>query len=408
MPFESRMKRIYDALISAHLKSDDEMLFLSGPRQVGKTTVSLNLANEYSNFTYLNWDNEDHKQVILTGPTAIVQVANIDQLSKTKPIIAFDEIHKRPDWKNFLKGFFDTYGHQVHIVVTGSARLDIYKHGGDSLMGRYFSYRMHPLSVAECLRTDLLSNEIANPLELAHDDFDALFKFGGFPKPFIKRDQQFSGRWQKLRKQQLVQEDIRDVNIIHDLNRLQLLMDILKQNASGQVNYTTLAKLIRVSVDTITRWIQVLETFYYCYRLKPWTHNITRSLLKEPKVYLWDWSLVDDLGARAENFIATQLLKATQYWTDRGFGEYDLYYIRTLEKKEIDFVVSKNGKAWFLVEVKLSNNQKISPHLAEFQQQTEAEHAFQVILDLPFVDKNCFDYTTPMIVPAKTFLSQLV
>jgi predicted AAA+ superfamily ATPase len=402
------MKRIYDTLIKAHLDSDEEMLFLSGPRQVGKTTVSINLATQYANFTYLNWDNEDHHKIILSGPSDIAQYAKINHLSDTKPVVAFDEIHKRPDWKNFIKGFFDTYGHQVHIIVTGSARLDVYKHGGDSLMGRYFSYRMHPLSVAECLRTDMSTHEISAPAEISQDDFEALFNFGGFPKPFIKRNPLFSGRWQKLRKQQLIQEDIRDVNVIHDLNRLHLLMDILRQIASKQVNYTTLAKHVRVSVDTITRWIQTLETFYYCYRLKPWSQNIVRSLLKEPKVYLWDWSLIEDLGARAENFIATQLLKAVQYWTDRGFGEYELSYIRTLDKKEIDFVVSKNNKVWFLVEVKLSDNQIISPRLVEFQQQTGAKHAFQVVVNMPYVDKNCFLHTTPMIVPAKTFLSQLI
>lgn len=408
MACESIMKRIYDTLINDHLNSDDEMLFLSGPRQVGKTTVSINLENQYPNFTYLNWDNEDHKKILLSGPSDIADYAKINHLSNKKSVIAFDEIHKRPDWKNFLKGFFDTYGRQVHILVTGSARLDVYKHGGDSLMGRYFSYRMHPLSVAECLRTELSQHEIAKPSEIPNDDFEALFKFGGFPKPFIKRNNLFSGRWQNLRKQQLIQEDIRDVNIIHDLNRLQLLMDILKQNASNQLNYTALAKHIRVSVDTITRWIQILETFYYCYRLKPWSQNVVRSLLKEPKIYLWDWSPIDNPGAHAENFIATQLLKATQYWTDRGLGSYELYYIRTLEKKEIDFVVSKNNKAWFLVEVKVSNNQKISPLLVEFQQQTGADHAFQVVVNMPYVDKDCFQYTTPMIVPAKTFLSQLV
>ena len=161
-------------------------------------------------------------------------------------------------------------------------------------------------------------------------------------------------------------------------------------------------------MDTITRWIDVLETFYYCYRIKPWSKNIVRSLIKEPKLFLWDWSLVKDPGAKAENFIGSQLLKAVHNWTDRGFGEYDLYYIRTLEKKEVDFVVTKNGEAWFLVEVKLSDARHLSPHLGEFQKQTGATHAFQVIIDMPFVNQDCFAYKNPIIVPAKTLLSQLV
>lgn len=402
------MQRIYDKIIQAHLAANEEMLFLSGPRQVGKTTVSQNAENFCDNFTYLNWDDEDHRHTILAGPAAIMKQAHLNVLSKVKPIIAFDEIHKRPEWKNFLKGFFDSYGKDIRILVTGSARLDIYKHAGDSLMGRYFPYRMHPLSVAECLRTDMLKSEIAEPSKIADADFNALLEFGGFPKPFLKRDRQFSLRWKNLRNQQLIQEDIRDVNVIHDLNRLRILMDLLKQHASKQINYSTLAKFTRVSVDTITRWIEVLEAFYYCYRLKPWSKNISRSLIKEPKVFLWDWSLIDEPGARAENFVASQLLKATQYWTDRGFGEYDLFYIRTLEKKEVDFVVTKNGSAWFLVEVKLSNNKNISPQLSEFQKQSEAEHAFQVVLDMPYVEKDCFRGSKPIIVPAKTLLSQLV
>lgn len=348
------MKRLYDSFVKLHFKENLEMLFISGPRQVGKTTVSKNAKNLCENFIYLNWDNEEHKNLILNGPSAIIKYANIATLANTKPIIVFDELHKRPDWKNFLKGFYDTYSNDTRIIVTGSARLDIYKHGGDSLMGRYFPCRMHPLSVAECINADLNSEEIKSPCKIDEKDFEALLNYGGFPKPFLKRDNQFSIRWQTLRKQQLIQEDIRDVNVIHDLNRLQLLMDLLKQQAAKQITYSNLAKFIRASVDTITRWIEVLEAFYYCYRIKPWSQNISRSLIKEPKIYLWDWSLIQEPGSRAENFIAAQLLKATQYWTDRGFGEYELHYIRTLDKKEVDFVVTKNGKAWFLVEVKLS------------------------------------------------------
>jgi uncharacterized protein len=402
------MKRLYDSIVEAHLKSDQEMLFISGPRQVGKTTVCKNAEKFSDNFIYLNWDNEDDRRLILSGPSAVIKHAHLPILSETKPIIVFDEIHKHPEWKGFLKGFFDSYGKNTRIIVTGSARLDIYKHGSDSLMGRYFPYRMHPLSVAECLHTDIQISEITKPSEIQDVDFKALLEFGGFPKPFIKRDRQFSVRWQNLRKQQLIQEDIRDVQVIHDLNQLQILMDLLKQQAAKQIIYNTLAKFTRVSVDTITRWIEVLEAFYYCYRLRPWSKNISRSLIKEPKVFLWDWSLVEDPGSRAENFVGTQLLKATQCWTDRGLGEYGLFYIRTIDKKEVDFIVSKNGNPWFLVEVKLSNNKSISPHLKRFQEELGAAHAFQVILDLPYVDKDCFSIKTPIIVPAKTLLSQLV
>lgn len=402
------MKRLYDSIVKDHLDSFEEMLFLSGPRQVGKTTVCQNIDSYCSRFIYLNWDNENHRQLILSGPASLMDYVGTYELSETKPVIVFDELHKRPEWKNFLKGFFDIYKNDVRIIVTGSSRLDTYKQGGDSLMGRYFSYRMHPLSVGECLHTTLRSSEIISPSKIKDADFEALFHFGGFPKPFIQRQPQFSSRWKNLRRQQLVQEDIRDVNVIHDLNGLKTLMDMLKHNASKQIIYSNLAKLIRVSADTIARWIEVLESFYYCYRIKPWSKNISRSLIKEPKIFLWDWSLVEDPGSRAENFIAAHLLKATQYWTDCGFGEYDLFYLRTLEKKEVDFLVSKNGKAWFLVEVKLTKDRALSPNLISFQEEAQAAHAFQVVLDMPFVKKNCFEVNQPTIVPARTFLSQLV
>lgn len=402
------MKRLYDSLIQYYLKQDSEMLLITGPRQVGKTTVSRNAEKICKELIYLNWDNEDDRTIILKGPRAIAELAHLQTLADMKSGIVFDEIHKRPDWKNFLKGFYDVYGNEIRIIVTGSTRLDVYKKGGDSLMGRYFHFRMHPFSIAECVRTTLSKTEISQQKKINDEDFNALFNFGGFPQPFIKRNKQFSARWQNLRNQQLLREDIRDVNVIHDLNQLQILMTLLKNQAANQITYSNLSKLTRVSVDTITRWIEVLETFYYCFRIRPWTKNISRSLLKEPKIFLYDWSQVTDPGAKAENFVASQLLKAVQYWTDCGFGQYDLHYIRTTEKKEVDFVVTKNDEVWFLVEVKLSDHNKISPHLVEFQKQTDAQHAFQVIVDMPYINKDCFKINTPVIVPAKTFLSQLV
>jgi predicted AAA+ superfamily ATPase len=402
------MHRIYDELVQFHLNHFEEMLFLSGPRQVGKTTVSEHVQSYATPFTYLNWDNDEHKVIILSGAKDIMAYSQTNMLSSHKPVIVLDEIHKCPDWKNFLKGFFDTYGKKIHLIVSGSARLDIYQKGGDSLMGRYFPYRMHPLSVAECIRTQLLPTEIAEPRAITPEDFNALWQFGGYPKPFLTRASTFHLRWTNLRKQQLIQEDIRDVNVIHDLNRLRLLTTLFEKNATQLINYSTIAKLIKASVDTVTRWIEVLESFYYCYRLRPWSKNITRSLIKEPKIFLWDWSVITDPGARAENFVASHLLKATHYWTDRGLGVYELFFLRTTDKKEVDFLVTKNEEPWFLVEVKYGNNQGISPHLHEFQQKTRAPFAFQVNFGLPFVEKDCFSVSDPVIVPAKTLLSQLV
>lgn len=405
---EHSLNRIYDTLVDLHLSEDSEMLFLEGPRQVGKTTVSEKTQSLTDFFVYLNWDNEDHRKIILSGPTVIAETAQLSRLHIRKPVIVFDEIHKYKKWKNFLKGFYDSYRDKVHIIVTGSSRLKIYKPGGDSLMGRYFCYRMHPLSVAECLRQTIVNHEIQNPKPIDDQTFSALYEFGGFPKPFIKHDTRFSARWQQLRQEQLIREDIRDLNRIQEIGQLEVLTLLLKEQATQLANYSTLANKIRVSVDTIRRWLKILESFYFCYILRPWKNNISRSLIKEPKIFLWDWSLIDDPGARAENFIASHLLKAVDLWTDLGLGKYELYFLRTIDKQEVDFLVVKNEKPWFLVEVKCSNNQPISKALIGFQRQLNAPHAFQVILDQPYIDKNCFDYHDPVIVPAKTFLSQLI
>lgn len=401
------MQRLYDNIVTQHLQTDEEMIFLSGPRQVGKTTTSQQLSSIFS-YHYFNWDNEDHRQIIMQGPAKIIEAINLNQMREKRIVVGFDEIHKRPDWKNFLKGFYDSYKNDLRIIVTGSARLDIYKKGDDSLMGRYFQYRMHPISVAEILRNTIPTTEIEMPKKINDDDFNTLYEFGGYPKPYLKKSKTFSHRWQQLRKQQLINEDIRDVSMIHDLQSLTLLIEILQRQASCALTYSNLATQLRVSVDTIRRWIEILESFYFCYLIKPWSKNIARALTKEPKVYLWDWSMIKDAGAKAENFIASHLLKACHCWTDLGLGDYGLYYIRDLEKREVDFVVTKNDEPWFLIEVKNGNKQRINPNLQRFQQMTQAKHAFQVVLNADFISKNCFDYTDPVIVPAKTLLSQLI
>lgn len=402
------MKRIYDSLIQWHFNADGEMMFIEGPRQVGKTTTSFTAQNLTDKLIYLNWDDQDHRKIILSGPSTIASHSGLDEIYGKKPIIIFDEIHKFKKWKNFLKGFYDTYHDRINIIVTGSSRLGVYKPGGDSLMGRYFRYRVHPLSVAECIGQKINEQEIQFPHELDEKTFLNLYRFGGFPKPFLKHSSNFSIRWQQLRQEQLIREDIRDSSRIHEIAQLELLTLLLREQAGQLLNYSNLAVKVQVSSDTIRRWIKILEAFYFCFLLKPWRKNVIRSLIKEPKVYLWDWATIEDEGIRAENFIASHLLKAVHFWTDLGLGNFELYFLRTKEQKEIDFLVCKNNKPWFLVETKLSDNQPMSKTLIDFQKKLSVPHAFQVVFNKPYVDKNCFEYYDPVIVPARTFLSQLV
>lgn len=404
------MKRLYENLLIQHFEHNDykQMLFLAGPRQVGKTTISLSAQTFSPHLTYLNWDNQDHRKIILEGPEAIEDLIGLKKVHVSKPLIVFDELHKYRLWKTFLKGFFDTYQDKIKIIITGSSKLDVYRRGGDSMMGRYFPYRVHPLSVAECLRIDIKEDPIQLPEAISSEVFDTLLKFGGFPEPFLNKNVQFSRRWKRLRQEQLFRGDIRDLSRIQEIDQLEILAELLKHQAGQLVNYTNLANKVKVSVDTIRRWINTLSAFYYCFVIRPWTKNISRSLLKEPKIYLWDWSDLEDVGKRAENFVASHLLKAAHYWTDQGFGSYELYFLRDKEKREVDFVVTKDDKPWMLVEVKNGDENRISRSLEIFQKQTQAEHAFQVVMDMDYVPVNCFSYHEPIIVPAKTLLSQLI
>jgi predicted AAA+ superfamily ATPase len=402
------MDRIYNHIVQKQLLEESQMIFLSGPRQVGKTTISQSTRDLTDQFLYLNWDELDHRQLIVQGGNSVTAGLDLAQVMGTKPILVLDEIHKYPLWKNFLKGLYDQFINKLHIIVTGSSRLDVYKKGGDSLMGRYFPYRIHPLSVAEILHQPSIESILSPPKELDCNLFNQLYQFGGFPDPFLKSNPQFSRRWQRLRHQQLFREDIRDLNAITDINRLELLSKLIVEQAASEMTYSSLAKKIRVSVDTVSRWIEILESFYFCFLLRPWSKNVTRSLIKEPKVYLWDWSSISDPGARAENFIVSHLHKATNFWTDMGFGDFGLYYLRDLEKREVDLIVTRDDIPWFLVEVKLSHNGRINPNLKYFQQQTNAPHAFQVVIDKPHVQQDCFAFHEPVIVSAMSFLSQLV
>ena len=393
-----------------HCRSHRQMLFLSGPRQVGKTTVAKRLVESFANGVYLNWDDQSHRELILQGPRAVAATSGLDHLRTEPAILVFDELHKYRQWRDFLKGLFDQYEDRSRTLVTGSASLDTFKRGGDSLMGRYFPYTLHPLSVAECVRESGPPAEEINPEPRPIDAarWEALWKFGGFPEPFLKAEQRFYNRWRKLRTEQLLREDLRDLTRIQELDQVETLAAILRAQVGQLTSYSSMARQVRVSVDTIRRWISTLESLYFCFSLRPWHSNVARGLRKEPKYYLWDWSQVGDPGARAENLVASALLKAVHWWNDSGQGEFGLHFIRDKQKREVDFVVTREQQPWFLAEVKSSGRAGLSPALKYFQGQTRARHAFQVALDLEFVERDCFETNTPTVVPAKTFLSQLV
>ena len=398
-------KRLYDTVLAEQVAHERQMAFVTGPRQVGKTTACRGLAD-----TYLNWDNLDDREVILRGPAAIAAKAALDVLRPKPAVITLDELHKMPRWKSLLKGFFDTYSDRMRALVTGSSRLDTYRRGGDSLMGRYFLYRMHPLSVGEIVSTQLPDPQrvVRAPQPIPANEFDALWTHGGYPEPFLRRDARFTRRWSNLRLQQLIREDIRDLTNVQDLDTMEALVRLLLERSGDQVIYSNLAGEVRVAVDTLRRWVDRLCGFYLGFLVRPWFRNVSRSLRKEPKWFLRDWSGIADPGKRVETFVACHLLKAVDGWNDLGLGDFQLGYLRDKEKREVDFLVVRDRKPWFLVEVKASKG-AISPTLAHFQEQLGAPHAFQVVLDADYVQADCFASPRgPLAVPAKTFLSQLL
>ncbi len=401
----SAVPRIYDSLVADHLANNRQMAFVSGPRQVGKTTSCRRQAN-----AYVNWDNLDDRDLILAGPNRIVEKFGLNRLAEAAPVVLFDELHKLPRWKEFLKGFFDAYADQVRILVTGSSRLDIYRRGGDSLMGRYFSYRMHPFSVAETITQELPDAEriLRPPRPAKETDFAALWRHGGYPEPFLRRDARFSRRWQSLRLQQLVREDIRDLTQVQQLDQLQTMVRLLSSLSARRLVFGNLAKQVRVAADTGRRWVAALCDFHFGFTVRPWFENVSRSLRKEPKWYLRDWAAIKDEGSRTETFVACHLLKAVEGWSDLGLGVFELGYLRDKEQREVDFVVVRDGKPWFLAEVK-HRDDSLSPALKRFQGQLRTPFAFQVVLEADYVDADCFAQPSgPLIVPARTLLSQLL
>jgi len=397
--------RIYDKVLADHLGSQRQMAMISGPRQVGKTTTCRRLAD-----VYLNWDNVDDRALVLRGPSAVAERLGLQRLRTSPPTVLFDELHKFHKWKQFLKGFFDTYAGQVRILITGSSRMDVYRRGGDSLMGRYFLYHMHPFTVAEAIRQDPPepNRMVRSPRPIPQDDFEALWTHGGYPEPFVKRDIRFSRRWRGLRMQQLLREDVRDMTQIQQLGQLETLAGLLSVRSGRQLTYSNLATEVQTSVDTIRRWIATLCHLQMGFLVRPWFKNVSRSLRKEPKWFLRDWSAIDDPGSRAETFVACHLLKAVEGWTDLGLGTFDLGYLRDKGRREVDFIVVRDGRPWFLVEAKTGDD-TLSPSLEYFQNQLNAPHAFQVVVEADFVKADCFAAKPqPLVVPARTFLSQLL
>ncbi len=403
------MKRMYQRVISEHFRRNRQMLFVMGPRQVGKTTIGLGLEEEWPRYHYLTWDNTDHRKQIKKGEQALAEELGLHAGEDLAPVIVFDELHKYRPSKLFLKGLYDTFPFMAHVLVTGSARLDVYQRGADSLMGRFFGYRVHPLTVRELSEPEVIPIGIRpEPCSIDNRSWEALWRFGGFPDPFLRGEDFYHHQWQKSRNELLFRIDLRDLSKVREISQVELLAECIRSSVGSLTSYTSLAKKVQAPHTTIKRWIKWLVSLFYCFEVRPWAGNLPRSLLKEPKYYLNDWSSIKEDGPRAENLVACHLIKACNFWTDFGVGTFHLHYVRDKSKREVDFLVTRDGAPWLLVEVKLNHAYSVSPSLTYFQKQLKTKYALQVVFGMGQSQRPCFVDERPRVVPVRTFLSHLV
>ncbi len=375
-----------------------KMVFLAGPRQVGKTTLARHVLAAWRSGVYFSWDNREDRVAMRAG-----------RWPSGKALVVLDELHKWRDWKRWLKGEFDRHRERLAFLVTGSARLDVYRRGGDSLQGRYHHYRLHPFTVAEALG----GKPAALPSPGEEIEFEArpgapeavaaLLRFGGFPEPFLAGSERTLRRWQKERLERFFREDVRDLEPLRDLATVQLVADMLPERVGSLLSLNALRADLEVGQRAVTHIMEVLERLYHVYRVPPFATPRVRALRKMPKAYLWDWSLVPADGARFENLVAGHLLKFCHAMQDREGHQVDLHFLRDRAGREVDLLVTYNRRPWFAVEVKLSETTP-DPALAYFRDRLAIPWAYQATLE----GEHDFIQDGIRVLPASTFLAALV
>lgn len=366
-------------------KAYGKMVFLSGPRQVGKTTLAKAYAAERGGAQYFNWDVLSDQRRMANAPYFFSE-SEPDVSAAGRPgLVVFDELHKYARWKAYLKGAYDAFVPQYQFLVTGSGRLDLFKRGGDSLVGRYLSVPLFPLSVGELTGRLPTWDQFVAGLEAVpvarrtdSDAYRTLALVGGFPEPFLRQERSFYELWSAERRVALVREDVRDATRIRDLSLLEMLTHLLPERVGSPLSINALREDLGLAFETVRDWLGVLGQFYYLFTLLPYSGRLTRALRKEAKVYLHDWAELDDPARRFENLVAAHLLKAVRTWNAMGAGGLDLWYVRDKEKHEVDFLITRKNRPQLLVEAKLADEEP-SPHLRYFQERLRVPIAVQLL-----------------------------
>ena len=349
------MKRsLYEFILSDLSK---KIVLLTGPRQSGKTTLSKILSD---NFDYYNFDNPEHRINLLER-----------SWDRKKDLIIFDELHKLKKWKSWLKGIYDTEGIPPSILVTGSAKLDTYKKAGDSLAGRFFQFRLHPLDLKEITRYNASEDQQAN--------LEQLLSTGGFPEPFFEKNMRFYNRWKRSHLDIIVRQDLVDLENVKEITSIETLIQLLRKRVGSSVSYSSLARDLQCSDKTVKRWLNLLENMYIIFSVAPFHKNIARSLLKAPKYYFYDTGqVVSDDGIKLENLTACALLKEIHYREDCLGEQLDMFYLRSKDGKELDFLVTQNEIPLLMLEVKWAD-QSLSPNFALFSKHFPTTTKIQIV-----------------------------
>jgi len=343
-----------------------KMVFIGGPRQVGKTTLARYiLEKHFKSGRYFNWDFDEDRTAILKK-----------RWREDDKLLVFDEIHKFPKWKQWIKGIYDVLGDKHRILITGSARLDVYRRGGDSLLGRYHYWRLHPFTL----------DELPISIDKGHA-LEKLMTIGGFPEPLLTGNETEIRRWRRERFDRVIREDIRDLEGVRDIQMLRLLLDLLRERVGSPIVISNIARDLQVAHKTVKMWIQVLERMYLIFVVRPYVKSSPRSILKPPKIYFFDnGDVKGDEGACFENLVASSLLKRLHFLEDSEGYEFDLYYIRDKEGREVDFAIVKDGVLQEIIEAKYSD-ENISRGLKYYSQKLRPTKATQIVATL----KNSFD-----------------
>lgn len=384
-----------------------KMAFITGPRQVGKTTLAMQIGKKLGDSSYWNWDDFETKKIWSTKPKSLVET------SRENSLIIFDEIHKDKRWRNTLKGLYDVFHASNRFIVTGSARLDTLKRGGDSLMGRQFTFRLHPYSVGELtgkLRTpehvmEFLKFPSARSSKATHEAYELLTRFGGFPDPFHKQSERYQKMWSRGRLEKIVRQDLFDLTRVHDLSQFEILALMIKERSGALLSYHSVAQDMQVNEVTIKQRLQHLESVYWHFLLMPLSRNVANAIRKAAKSYLWDWAEVVDEPARLENMVVSHLLKAAHYWTDLGYGDFKLHFIRDKQKREVDLVITRVGVPWLFIEIKSRDTVPNKP-LVYFRKKWPKAVALQLVDEPNYYryHKDCDLH----VLSVRRFLAELV